>query len=68
MIRLTIFVLGIAMLYVGAASNVEFIPEVYDCKSIELGISLSVMTLDVLLIVLGSIFIVIAWVFHRLAQ
>ena len=68
MIRLGIFLLGCAMLLVGAASNFQSIPLPIDCGSIECSIGSAVFTLDVVLMIVGVFFILIAFIFHRLAQ
>ena len=66
MIRLTIFLLGLGMLLAGAASNFDRIPLPMDLKTITWSLGFVAFTLDVVLIVAGVFFIVVAWVFHRL--
>lgn len=66
--RLIIFVLGLGMFLLGAASNFESISLPIDCKSIDCSIGHAVFTLDVVLMVVGVFFMVIAFVFHRLQQ
>jgi hypothetical protein len=66
MIRLAIFLFGLGMFLVGAASNFERIPMPFDCRSITLSIGFVTLSLDVVLMVAGVFFILVAWVFHRL--
>ena len=66
--RLIIFVLGLGMFLLGAASNFESVSLPIDCKSIECSIGHVVLTLDVILMVVGVFFMLIAFVFHRLQQ
>ena len=68
MIRLSIFILGLLMFLAGAASNYERTPMPIDLSSIECKISMVTMTLDVVLMVAGVLLMLLAWVFHRLAQ
>ncbi len=68
MIRLIIFLIGLVLFLLGAASNFEGIPTPIDCKSIECSIGFAVFTLDVVLMVAGVFMMLIAWIFHRLAQ
>lgn len=68
MIRLTIFLLGLAAFLFGAASNFPEIPMPIDCRSIVLSIGASGLSLDVLLMMIGVFFMIIAWIFHRLRQ
>ncbi|MCK4773689.1 MAG: hypothetical protein KAT30_02845 [Candidatus Krumholzibacteria bacterium] len=68
MIRLSIFILGLLMFLAGAASNFERIHLPIDLTSMECKISMVTLTLDVVLMVAGVFLILMAWVFHRLAQ
>jgi hypothetical protein len=65
-IRFAIFVLGFGMFLVGATSNLERVPMPIDCTSITWSIGFVTFTLDVVLMVAGVFFILVAWVFHRL--
>jgi hypothetical protein len=56
------------MFVAGAASNFERIPMPVDLTSIECNISMVMLTLDVVLMVAGVFLMLMAWVFHRLAQ
>jgi hypothetical protein len=65
-IRLFIFLIGLGLLLVGAASNYEFIPMPIDLRSIDVSIAGAGLTLDVLLMIVGVFLILIAWIFHKL--
>lgn len=66
MIRLVIFLLGLGMLLVGAASNTERVPLPVDCKSITCSLGFVTLSLDVALMIAGVFLILVAWVFHRI--
>jgi hypothetical protein len=66
MIRLAIFLFGFGMLLVGAASNYPSIPLPFDCRAITFSLGFVTLSLDVVLIVAGVFFVLVAWVFHRL--
>ena len=66
MIRLGILLLGLGMLFVGAASNVQRIPMPIDFRSITWSLGYVTVALDLVLMVVGGLFIVVAWVFHKL--
>ena len=66
MIRLAIFLFGFAMFLIGASNNLTWMPTLIDCKSITWSLGLVKITLDVVLMVAGIFFIVVAWVFHKL--
>jgi hypothetical protein len=56
------------MFLLGAASNIKSIPLPIDCTAIECSVGLAVFTLDVVLMVAGVFLMLVALVFHRLAQ
>ncbi len=66
MIRLWIFLLGLGMFLVGAGSNFPSIPMPIDAKSITWSLGYVTFSLDVMLMIAGVFFILVAWVFHRL--
>ena len=66
MIRLWIFLFGMGMFLFGAGSNFPSIPMPIDCKSITWSLGYVTFSLDVMLMVAGVFFILVAWVFHRL--
>ena len=68
LVRLFIFVVGLATFLFGVASNFPKIPMPIDTRAITLTISTTVFTLDVVLMVVGVFLIGIAWFFGRLAQ
>jgi hypothetical protein len=68
MIRLVIFLIGLLALLAGAASNYRWYELPIDCRSIQCKIGSAVFSLDVLLMIVGIFLILIAWIFHRLAQ
>jgi hypothetical protein len=68
MIRLVIFIFGLVLFLVGAASNFKSIPIPFDFKSVALGVGTAVFSLDVIFMVAGVFLILIAWVFTRLNQ
>ena len=68
MIRLFIFLTGLGLFLFGAASHTQWVRLPFDCRSIECSIGSAVFSLDVVLMIVGVFLILIAWVFHRLAQ
>lgn len=66
MIRLGIFLLGVGMFFIGVANNVQRIPTLIDCKSITCSLGFVTVGLDVILMVVGVFFMLVAWVFHKL--
>lgn len=66
MIRLGIFLLGVGMVFIGVANNSQRIPTFIDCKSITCSLGFVTVSLDVILMVVGVFFILVAWVFHKL--
>jgi predicted membrane-bound mannosyltransferase len=68
MIRLIIFLIGLVALLVGAASHGQWIPLPFDCRSIVCSIGSAGFSLDIVLMIAGVFLILIAWLFHRLAQ
>ncbi|MDH3215159.1 MAG: hypothetical protein OEN01_02575 [Candidatus Krumholzibacteria bacterium] len=66
MIRLVIFLLGLGMFLAGAASHFQHIRMPIDLRSITWSLGSVALTLDVVLMVAGVFFILVAWVFHRL--
>ena len=66
MIRLSIFVVGLGLFLVGAANRYAWFSMPIDPKSITLSIGFVSITLDVVMMVTGVFFILIAWVFHKL--
>ena len=67
MIRLLIFLVGMGMFLVGAASNYPKIQLPFDCKSVVISpFGATTFTLDVVLMVVGVFLVIVAWVFHRI--
>jgi maltodextrin utilization protein YvdJ len=65
-IRLSIFVVGLGLLLVGAANRYAWFAMPIDPRSITLSLGFVSITLDVIMMVAGVFFILIAWVFHKL--
>lgn len=68
MMRLIIFLLGLGAFLFGTASNFPNIPLPIDCRSIVWAVGPSGLTLDVILMIIGVFFMLVAWIFHRLSQ
>ncbi len=68
MIRLSIFIIGFLMLLVGGAANYPQIPLPFDSSEITFTLGMVVLSLDIVLVVAGVFLIIVAWVFHKLAQ
>ena len=68
MLRPLIFLPGFAMIVVGAASNIEIIPEIMDCRSITCNIGNALFSLDVIFIMGGVALAIIAWLMGKLGR
>lgn len=68
MIRSSIFIIGFLMLLAGGAANYPQIQLPFDLTEITLTLGSVLLSLDIVLVVAGVFFIIVAWVFHKLAQ
>ncbi|MCZ6765693.1 MAG: hypothetical protein O7D32_02045 [bacterium] len=68
MIRSGIFIIGLLMLLVGGAANYPQIPLPFDSTEITFTLGTVVLSLNIVLVVGGVFLIIVAWVFHKLAQ
>ena len=68
MLRLTMLVLGVAMILVGLISRFSLIQLPVDLKAIPITFISVSYTLESVLLVGGLFLLLIAWVFHKLAQ
>jgi len=66
MIRFVIFLLGLALCLVGAASKYPSIPMPIDISLESISLGLVTLAVDVVLMVVGIFLILIALVFHRI--
>ena len=66
--RIFAFLVGLAMFLAGVASYFELLPLPIELKTTTVGISMTGLSLDVVLIVVGVLVMMITWVFGRLSQ
>ena len=66
MLGLIIFLLGSGMLVFGAVSHYGIVPSLIDFQHHAVEIGRWVFSLDIVLVMLGVVFILISWVLKRL--
>lgn len=68
MLRLIISLIGGAMFVLGTVSHFGVVPELVDYQNQAVNVGPWLFSLDVVLIVVGVVFILFAWLLDRLAK
>ena len=68
MIRRSIFIIGFLMLVSGGVPRYPQIPFPFNAAEITFTLGTVLLSLDLVLMVAGVFLIIVAWVFHKLAQ